>query len=708
MKVYSTKDIRNIVLLGHSAAGKTTLVESMLFEAGAISRRGTIDEENTVSDHYQVEKERKNSVFSSLMHASWKDSKINIIDTPGYDDFVGEVVSALKVGDTAVMLLNSTQGVEVGTELVWEYTEKFKTPLIFVVNQVDHDKSNFDQTVEEAKSRFGNKVTVVQYPFNQGDGFDSIIDVLKMVMYKFPADGGKPEKLPIPASEEENANSLHEQLVETIAEYDEKLMEAYFEKGSLDEEEMTQGLKLSMLHHAIFPVFCVSAKNNMGSGRVMGFLHDVAPAPGERPVMLDNKEELACSEAGEPVLFFFKTLSEPHLGEISYFKVYSGSISGGDELYNQRSLSNERFSQLYLLNGKQRVNVSKLNAGDIGVVVKLKETKTNDTLVKKGSPTIVESIQFPSPRIRTAVKPPSKKDLEKIMVGLHQLHKEDPTIQIEQSKELGQTIIHGQGEMHLTMIRYRLEKLYNITVEFIRPKIAFRETITKSHQTYYRHKKQSGGAGQFGEVHMLVEPYKEGMAKPSGLNVRDQQMIELEWGGKLNFLWCIVGGTIDAKYQNAIIKGIMRTLENGPMTGSYARDVRVSVYDGKMHPVDSNDMAFMLAASHCMKSCFESCGPVLLEPIFDIDVLCKDDVMGDIMSDLQSRNAMIMGMEADGHYQKIKAKIPLRELYKYSSTLRSLSQGRAKHTRKFAEYASVSREVQDSLVKAHRMEEVEA
>jgi len=708
MKVYSTKDIRNIVLLGHSGCGKTTMAETMLFEAGSISRRGTVEEGNTVSDHYNVEKERGNSVFSSLMHVAWKDSKINIIDTPGYDDFVGEVVSALKVADTAVMILNATQGVEVGTELVWEYTERFKTPLIFAVNQLDHEKSNFDNTVDQAKSRFGNRVTVVQYPYNAGIGFNAIIDVLKMVMYVFPEGGGKPEKQDIPESEVSNANDLHEKLVETIAEFDETLMEAYFETGALTEEQMTKGLKLSMLNHRIFPLFCVSSINNMGSGRIMGFLHDVAPAPVDRPYLSTDAEEIACAQTGAPVLFFYKTLSEPHLGEISYFKVVSGSVSGGEELTNARTTNGERFSQIYLLNGKTRINVDKLNAGDLGVVVKLKDTKTNDTLTKKGTSITVEPIGFPAPRIRAAIKPPSKNDLEKIMVGLSQLQKEDPTIVIEQSKELSQTIIHGQGEMHLSMIKYRLEKLYNVELDFIEPKIAYRETITKSCQTSYRHKKQSGGSGQFAEVHMLVEPYYDGMPPPKDVNVRSEQSIDLEWGGTLKFLWCIVGGSIDTKYQNAIIKGVMKTLENGPMTGSYARDIRISVYDGKMHAVDSNDMAFMLAASHCVKTAFVQAGPVILQPMYDIEVLCTNDVMGDIMSDLQSRNAMIMGVDADGHYQKIKARLPLRLLYKYSSTLRSLSQGRAKHTRKFADFAKVSREVQEQLINAHKGETVEA
>jgi len=708
MKVYDTKDIRNITLLGHASSGKTTLAETMVFEGGGITRRGTVQDQNTVSDHYQIEKDRGNSIFSSLMHVDWRGTKINIIDTPGYDDFVGEVVSALKVADTGVIVLNAQQGVEVGTELIWAYTEKFQTPVIFVVNQLDHEKANYEQTLEQAKARFGNKVVPMQYPLNAGEGFDTIVDVLKMTVYKFPADGGKPEKIPIPDSEKAKAEEMHQQLIEAVAEYDEDLMEAFFEKGSLTEEELTKGMKLSMLNHQIFPLFCVSAEKNMGSGRVMGFLNDIAPAPAERPVLLANGEELTCDSSGDAVVFFYKTLSEPRLGEVSYFKVYSGTLNAGDELYNNRNSVSERLSQINVINGKQRDKADTLKAGDIGAIVKLKDTKSNDTLAAKGKNLDIEPIDYPAARIRTAVSVSDKKDLEKMMDGLKQINKEDPTVIVEQSKELRQIILSAQGELHLNIIKYRLEKLYNIELEFEKPRIPYRETITKMANSSYRHKKQSGGSGQFGEVHMRVEPYTEGMPNPGGLTVRSTQEVPLKWGGTLAFYWCIVGGSIDAKYQNAIIKGITNTMENGPMTGSYVRDVRVSVYDGKMHQVDSNDMAFQLASTQCFKQAFKECGPVILEPVYDVEVLTPDEVMGDIMGDLQSRNAMIMGMEAEGHYQKIKARVPLRDLYKYSSTLRALSQGRAKHTRAFAEYQPVPRDVQEKLVAEHSNEAVEA
>ncbi len=708
MKVYDTKNIRNIVLLGHASSGKTTLAECMLFEGGEISRRGMVQDQNTVSDHYLIEKERGNSIFASLMHLDWRGNKINVIDTPGYDDFVGEVVSGLKVADTGVIVLNAQQGVEVGTELIWEYTEKLQTPVIFVVNQLDHEKANYDQTLEQARERFGNKVVPMQYPLNVGEGFDTIVDVLKMTVYKFPADGGKPEKLPIPDGEKAKAEEMHQQLVEAVAEYDEDLMEAFFEKGSLTEEELTKGMKLSMLNHEIFPLFCTSAANNMGSGRIMGFLNDIAPAPGDRKAALTGGDELNCDSSADTVLFFYKTLSEPRLGEVSYFKVYSGTLNSGDEFYNERSSTSERLSQINVINGKQRDKAETLKAGDIGAIVKLKDTRSNDTLAKKGSGHVVEPIDYPSPRIRTAVSVADAKDLEKMMDGLKQINKEDPTVIVEQSQELKQIILSAQGELHLNIIKYRLEKLYGIDLQFDKPRIPYRETITKMANSSYRHKKQSGGSGQFGEVHMRVEPYTEGMPNPSDLTVRNTEVIDLKWGGQLAFYWCIVGGSIDAKYKNAIIKGITNTMENGPMTGSYVRDVRVCVYDGKMHQVDSNDMAFQLASTQCFKQAFKECGPIILEPIYDVEVLTPDEVMGEIMGDLQTRNAMIMGMEAEGHYQKIKAKVPLRDLYKYSSTLRALSQGRAKHSRAFADYQAVPRDIQEKLVAEHLNEAVEA
>jgi elongation factor G len=708
---FDTKDIRNVALLGHSGCGKTTFAECMLFEAGAISRRGSVEEGNTQSDYTNIEKERGNSIFASLMHAKWKDSKINIIDTPGFDDFVGEVVSALKVADTGVMLLNAKNGVEVGTQLIWDYVEKFETPSIFVINQVDHEKADFESTLDQAKARFGdNKVLPMQYPLNQGEGFDTIVDALRMVMYVFPDEGGKPDKQPIPDSEIGRAQEMHNALVEAAAENDEELMEKFFEAGSLTEEELAEGLRIAIAHQEIFPVFCCSSTQNMGSGRIMGFINDICPSPADRPAakLQESEELLKCDSNGGTTIFIYKTISEPQVGNVSYFKVYSGTLNSSDELENAQNRSSERLGQLFVAEGKNREQVSSLKAGDIGVTVKLKNTHTNNTLNTKGTDRRIAEMDFPEPRIRVAVEAPSKNDIEKLFKALHQIEEEDPTLIVEQSKTLKQTLLFGQGQLHLDLIKYRIEKVYNVSMDFIRPRISYRETITKSADTMYRHKKQTGGAGQFAEVHMRIEPYTDGMPDPDGLTVRNREVEELPWGGKLAFFWCIVGGSIDSKYSNAIKKGILQKMEEGPLTGSYCTDIRVSIYDGKMHPVDSNDMAFMLAATQAFKTAFKEAGPKLLEPIYKLEITCTDESMGEIMGDLQTRRAMIMGMDSDGHYQKITANVPLAELYQYSSTLRSLSQGRAKFHREFSEFAAVPRELQDRLITGHEEQLAEA
>lgn len=702
---FDTKDIRNITLLGHSGSGKTSFAECMLFEASEIARIGKVNTNSTISDHTNIEQEKGNSIFSTLLHAKWKDSKINILDTPGSDDFVGEVISSLKVADTGLMVLNASNGVEVGTEILWEYVQQFKTPVILVVNQCDHEKADFDKTLDQAKARFGNKVLAVQYPLNQGTGFNTIVDALRMTVYEFGPDGGKPIKKPIPDEEMGKAQEMHNALVEAAAENDEGLMEKFFDQGSLNEEELAQGLTIALATQQIYPVFCASAETNMGSGRIMGFLNDIAPSPANRPSeALEGGGELACNPAGPKTIFVFKTLTEPQVGTVSYFKVYSGSIGGGDELMNVENRTVERINQVFVANGKTRSNVDRLMAGDIGATVKLKSAKTNHTLNEKGVDHKIDAIHFPSSRIRTAISPPGKADMEKLMKALHQIADEDPTLILEQSPTLKQTLMHGQGQLHLDIIKYRVEKVNNITMEFIRPRIPYRETIRKPVNESYRHKKQSGGSGQFGEVHMRLEPYFEGMPEPSDLNVRKAEIEDLPWGGKLAFYWCIVGGSIDAKYSNAIKKGIMQQMEEGPLTGSNCQDLRVCIYDGKMHAVDSNDMAFMLAAGQAFKTGFVQANPQLMEPIYNVEILCSDTVMGDVMGDLQTRRAIIQGMEADGHYQVIKAKVPLSEMYQYSTSLRSLTQGRAKFSREFAEYMQVTPEIQSALTKEHRAE----
>jgi elongation factor G len=700
---FDSQHIRNVVLLGHSGSGKTTLAEAMLFEGGEISRRGSVEEGNTVSDYTDLEHERGGSLFSSLEHVTWKDSKINVIDTPGLDDFVGEVVSSLRVATTGVVVLNAKNGVEVGTELIWEYLEKFDAPALFVINQVDHEKADFDSTLEQATARFGNKVVPFQYPYNPGVGFNAIIDALRMVMYYFPSGGGKPEKRPIPDSEKARADEMHRIIVEAAAENDETLMEHYFEEGNLSEEELAAGLRMAIAQRQIFPVFVTSAVRDMGSGRVMGFINDVCPSPAERmPVDLANGKTLACKSDAPATVFVYKTINEPRVGLLSYFKVYSGVLKAGDELLNATNRTAERFGQLFVANGKDRVSVNELYAGDIGVTVKLKNTHTNDTLNAKGVEHQIVPIQFPEPRVTVSVEQTNKNEMEKLMKALHAIHEEDPTLNVEQSAILKQTLLHAQGQMHLDLVKHRVEQTHSVSMSFGKPRIPYRETITKAADAMYRHKKQTGGAGQFGEVHLRIEPYHEGMPDPTGLSVRNKEVDDLPWGGKLAFYWCIVGGSIDSKYASAIKKGIMQKMEEGPLTGSSCQDIRVSIYDGKMHPVDSNDMAFMLASAHAFKDAFREAAPQILEPIMDLNILCASDVMGDIMGDLQTRRAVIMGMGAEGHYQEIKARVPQAELYLYSSTLRAITQGRAKFHQEFAEFQSVPAEVQNRLMSEHK------
>ncbi len=691
------KHIRNIVMLGHSHSGKTTLIEDMLYEAKAINRRGSIDAANTISDFTEIEQERKSSLFSKLMHASWKSSKINIIDTPGSDDFIGEILSSIKVADCGLVTLNAAHGVEVGTEILWEYIEKFELPSIFIINQCDHEKSDFDNTLEQAQSRFGHKLIPFQYPLNQGKDFNKIIDALRMVMYEFPSDGGKPIKKAIPDSEMEKAQKMHNAIVEAAAENDDTLMEHFFESGTLDEIELAHGLRKGLAKLTLCPVFCCSALKNMGSGRIMGFVSDICPAPDDRPAAKLVEGELPIQAGGPVSIFIYKTMSEPKVGKVSYFKVYSGTLRNGDELINASNRAHERVNQIFISNGKNREPVAELVAGDLGCMVKLKDSHTNDTLSTKGRELQIEPTPFPQPRIRTAFQTENKNDLEKLIKAIHDIQEEDPTLVLEQSQRLKQNILHGQGQLHLDVIKYRIEKMYNLHIEFIKPKIPYLETITRSADTVYRHKKQSGGAGQFAEVHMRIEPYYEGMPDPAGLTVRQRGTDDLDWGGKIVFFWCIVGGSIDTKFSNAIQKGVMNKMIEGPLTGSYCTDVRVSIYDGKMHPVDSNDMAFQTAGTMAFKEAFHLAAPQVLEPVNELEILCSDHVTGEVMGDLQTRRAMILGMDTEGHYQKIKAKVPLSEMHNYSSTLRSLTQGKAKFSMKFLEYAPVTPDVQQKL-----------
>ena len=717
MRVYQTNEIKNIALLGSAGSGKTTLAESMLFEAGIIKRRGTVEAKNTVSDYFPVEQEYGYSVFPTVFHVEWNNKKLNVIDCPGADDFVGGAITALNVTDEAVILINGQYGPEVGTQNCFRYTEKLKKPVIFLVNQLDSDKCDFDNIINTMQEIYGSKCVPIQYPIATGSGFNALIDVLLMKKYSWKPEGGVPTIEDIPAEEMEKAMEMHKALVEAAAENDETVMEKFFEEETLTEDELREGIRKGLVTRSIFPVFCVCAGKDMGVRRLMEFLGNVVPVVSEMPKLHNTRgEEVDPVSNGPESLYFFKTGVEPHIGEVSYFKVMSGSVKSGDDLTNADRGSKERLGAIYACAGANRIAVDQLNAGDIGCTVKLKDVKTGNTLNGKDCEWRFDFIKYPNSKYSRAIRTVNAQDMEKLMVALVKMRQEDPTWVVEQSKELRQTIVRGQGEFHLRTLKWRLENNEKLNVVFDEPRIPYRETITKKARADYRHKKQSGGAGQFGEVHLIVEPYAEGMPDPTSfnfngqefkMNVKGRQEVELEWGGKLVFINSVVGGAIDTRFMPAILKGIMDCMERGPLTGSYARDVRVIVYDGKMHPVDSNEISFTLAARHAFSAAFKEAGPKILEPIYDLEVYVPADYMGDVMSDLQGRRALIMGMESEAGYQKLQAKIPLKELSNYSISLSSLTGGRASFSTKFASYELVPNDIQSKLIAEHEAEQKE-
>ena len=711
MKNYSPKEIKNIVLVGAPGSGKTTLAEAMAFEGKVIDRRGSIENNNTLSDNTDIEHEYKRSIYSTTLFTEFMGRKLNIIDCPGSDDFCGNLFSAFKVGDVGVMLVNAQTGWEVGNEIQGRYARILNKPLIGVINQLDAEKANYEAALESIKADSIVKPVVVQYPVNQGVGFDSFIDVLMMKMYRFTDENGTREELEIPESELERAKAFNQELVETAAEYDDALMELYFDKGTLTQDDIRSGLKLGVANRKVMPIFVTSGKRDIGTKRLMEFIINVAPGPTKAPDFLTVEGEAMPADETAPVaLFVFKSQMEHHIGEINYFRVVRGTVTEGMELVNSRTGNKEKLTQLFAVAGKNRIKVTQLAAGDIGCTVKLKGTRTNDTLAASNAVVAVEPIVFPEPRYRAAVKAKEQSNEEKLGKLLLDARFEDPTILVEYSKELKQTIIQGQGEHHLNILRARIAADSKVEMEFFAPKIPYRETITKVAQADYRHKKQSGGAGQFGEVHMVIEPYYEGIGEPSKykvngkdltMNIKSKEEYDLEWGGKLQYYSSIVGGAIDARFMPAILKGIMEKMDEGPLTGSYARDIRVVVYDGKMHPVDSNEISFKLAARNAFKEAFRNAGPKIMEPIYNVEVLTPSDYMGSVMSDLQNRRAMIMGMDHDKGFDRLQARVPLAELYRYSTTLSSLTSGAATYTMKFDCYEQVPSDVQDKLLKAY-------
>ena len=717
MRVYQTNEIKNIALLGSAGSGKTTLAEALLYEAGIIKRRGSVEAKNTVSDYFPVEQEYGYSVFSTVFHVEWNNKKLNIIDCPGSDDFVGGAITALNVTDQAVIVVNGQYGPEVGTQNSFRYTEKLGKPVIFLVNQLDRDNCDYDSILSSMRDIYGSKCIPIQYPIATGPGFNSVIDVLLMKKYSWKPEGGQPIIEEIPDSEADKAAELHAALVEAAAENDDALMEKFFAEEALTEDELREGIRKGLASRTMFPIFCVCAGKDMGVRRLMEFLGNVVPFATEMPKIANtNGEEIALDSDGPTSLYFFKTGMEPHIGEVSYFKVMSGTIKTGTDLTNQNRGSKERVAQLYACAGANRIPVDEFHAGDIGCTVKLKDVKTGNTLNAKDCDYKFDFIKFPNSKYSRAIKAQSESETEKMMAALMKMRQEDPTWVVEQSKELRQTIVHGQGEFHLRTLKWRLENNEKIMVKYEEPKIPYRETITKTSRADYRHKKQSGGAGQFGEVHLIVEPYSDGMPDPTvfkfggqeyRMNIKSKEEIDLEWGGKLVFMNSVVGGAIDTRFMPAILKGVMERMERGPLTGSYARDVRVIVYDGKMHPVDSNELSFMLAARNAFSLAFKDAGPKILEPIYDLEVLVPADFMGDVMSDLQGRRAMIMGMDSEAGYQKLQAKIPLKELSNYCIALSSLTGGRASFTTKFSSYELVPNDIQQQLIKEHEEEDEE-
>lgn len=717
MKIYQSHEIKNISLIGSSGSGKTSLIEAMAYESGLTKRRGSVEAKNTVSDFFPVEQDYGYSVFPSMIQAEWMSKKLNIIDCPGAEDFIGGVISSLQVSDTALMLINTLYGVEPGTQNHFRFTDKLKKPVIFLMNKLDHDKANYDLSLESLRDFFGTEVVQVQYPVSVGAGFHAVIDVLLMKMYQWKPEGGVPEILDIPASELDKANDLHQKLVESAAEHDEVLMEKYFAEGNLSEDDLRLGIRKGLIHRDMFPVFCVSAAKDMGVRRLMEFLGNVVPFVSDMPKAktVDDKEITPDSNALTS-LFVFKTNVEPHIGEVSYFKVMSGKIHEGDDVINANRASKERIAQMFVVAGQTKIKVEELVAGDIGVTVKLKDVHTGNTLNGKGSELQFKEVAYPSYKFRRGVRAEKESDEEKLSVALTRMHEEDPTWIVEYSKELKQTIVYGQGEFHLRTLKWRIEHLDKINTIFDEPKIPYRETITKSARADYRHKKQSGGAGQFGEVHLIIEPFVDGAEVPASykfngqefkISLRDTQTIDLAWGGKLVFINSVVGGAIDNRFMPAILKGIMEKMEEGPLTGSYARDVRVIVYDGKMHPVDSNEISFKLAGRNAFSEAFKNASPKLLEPVYDLEVQVTTDCLGDTMSEIQNRRGIIMGMQSENGNELIAAKVPLKELYNFATVLSAITGGRSYFKMAFASYELVPADVQDKLLKEYAAKNVD-
>ncbi len=707
MKVYEPKNIRNLALVGHAGTGKTSFAEALLYKSGAINRRGSVEDNNTVSDFNELEQEKGSSVFSSVMYAEWKDSKINFIDCPGYDDYIGEMIAPLEAVDCAAIFLNAQNGIEVGAEHGWVYSSRTNKPAMVVVNKLDVDQANWDKVLDDVKSQFGGSAKILQYPVKTGNSFNQVIDILSMKMLSFDSDGNAKAE-DIPSGEQSKAEELRNELIESIAETSEDLMNKYFEAGELTEDEIKAGLKEAIKNRAIFPILCASSKSAIGATSFLDFAVEYLPSPMDVPVYSEDESTDITTDPSKPTsLFVFKMASDAKTGDLTYFRVHTGKLHSGMDMVNSNRGQSERFGQVYAVAGKKRTELEAIMAGDIGATVKLKSTAINDTIHEKGFNVSYRKIVYPNAKVRTAIVPKTKGEEEKVGMGLNGLYAEDPSLKIEHSQELRQAILYAQGELHLGVIKWRLANRYKVEADYVEPRVPYRETIQKGAKGMYRHKKQSGGAGQFAEVHMLIEPWVEDMPNPEGLTVRGKDMIKLDWGGNLEYVNCIVGGVIDARFMPAILKGIMEKMQIGPLTGSYVRDIRVSIYDGKMHPVDSNEAAFKTAGMMAFKETFVQAAPKILEPIYELEIKVPEDFMGDVMSDLPSRRGLILGIDSEGKYQKIIARMPLAELDKYATALRSMTQARATYSAKFLEYQAVPPNVQQELIDAFKKSQEE-
>lgn len=717
MKEYATDQIRNIALIGHGGVGKTCIAEAMAYSMGATTRMGTVEAGNTLSDFNPDEVERRISISASLLHGGWGDNKINIVDVPGYSDFVGECKAAVRVVESAVLVMQASSGVDVGLEQGWGFADEHRLARIFVINKLDKDQAEFGRTLAAAQQRFGRRVVAAQFPVGEGKpGFNTIVDVALMKELKFAVDGsGKVTLQDISKEHQTRAKELREKLMETVAESDDELLEGYLENGELTEEQFAKGFKIGIGKQALYPVFCAAATANIGIHRVLDAICKYLPSPAETEEVIGKRpnkdEELKRHfDKKEPCsIFVFKTLSEPRIGDLSFFKVMSGTVATGMDLMNSSTGANERIGTMSLMNGKIREDLSQLAAGDLGTAVKLKSTHASDTLCEKSDPIVYPRVNIPKPSISVALIPKTRADEEKIGEGLNRLHEEDPSFTITHDAEMSQIILAGQGEVHLNLIVKRLKDKFGVEVETREPKIPYRETIRGKATVKYRHKKQSGGAGQFGEVQIMLQAYREDAPPPipADFSVRGEELDELPWGGKFRFLNCIVGGSIDARFVPAVKKGIMETMQMGAIAGYPIRDVQVILFDGMMHPVDSNENAFRTAGRMAFKNAVLEAKPVIHEPIYDVIVHVPEEYMGEVMGDLSSRRGKILGMESDGQTQTVRAKVPASELYRYSTKLRSMTAGRAQHERELSHYEEVPKDVAEKIIEEAKKDKEE-